>query len=518
MIVELPDGKTAEFPDDMSPDDVAQILRKQYISPQREISTITGKAVPTGEERIQQSGQALRTIGPVAGDITGTMIAPQLKGPVMAGRALKFGVRALNLGLRAMGAGAGAGAGSVIGQKMAGQDIDVGEAGREALVGAGGEAGMSMAGVPIKFLGKKIGKPALELMSDITFVGSAAKKRLRDKFINETTDRSVNFIRDLAPESIRKQTAGIDDLGIMVETALDETRAIYGLYEEVLEKYAKENQGVIPLDDTAQFLGDLKKQASKTAKKQTPVLLNNKVVRELGFPPSSPEAVELKKIMENDLVDPKSIEFLLARVFKKYVKDAPTHRAMKEKLKEAVMSDIDKIAVATGEKTAGEIKREADEAFKGIMQFNFIKKLFDKATREMPATGEKVLQPAKLSKLIHTNKRKILKEMPDLWPKLEKEAAFYKDVAIHFKAQGEQFIQGPGAVISRGIGGAAGGVIMGPWGVPVVEGAGLISAYALMSPGIKKIIQKIVKGTKYVAGKPALHLTSQALDFNEIDF
>jgi hypothetical protein len=108
MRVQLPDGKIAEFPDNMKPDEIAGVLRNQYTNPSREMSTITGKPVPSVSEHFNQARSGYAQALPMAFDIAATSLMPQFGLPMKgASLAARLAPRAANLGLRMLGSGAG---------------------------------------------------------------------------------------------------------------------------------------------------------------------------------------------------------------------------------------------------------------------------------------------------------------------------------------------------------------------------------------------------------------------------
>ena len=152
------------------------------------------------------------------------------------------------------------------------------------------------------------------------------------------------------------------------------------------------------------------------------------------------------------------------------------------------------------------------DAWAGV-EFSFISDLYKKSTKEIPETGKQFLQPFKLATLIDENKEMIKTVMPDLYPKLMQEAQYYFKVAPEFESA--SILKGAGAVavLSRGIGGSAGTYLMGGAGIPVAEGVGALSAWALLSPSAKKGLRTLTKTAKYGVAKPALHLRGDAIPF-----
>jgi hypothetical protein len=445
---------------------------------------------------------------PAIGDVIGTFAAPQYRG------ALKLGPKLINLGSRMLGSGVGSGAGSIAGQAIEGEGVDLGQVGGEALLGMGGEAGFSaVSGITKPF--RKFGK---ELLSDVTVAGSAIKNKLRRKLVERTTKRAQKFTNDIAPELVKKQDVGIDDLGFMVDAAMDESRAMYSVYETALDRFAKEKGGgVVYLDDTAQLLGDLKEEfgkaiAQRSKRAPNELTMQNAVLREMGYTPTT--GFEVKKLFLSDEVTPEQVKYLLATVFKKGQKGgfydlAPSQRALREKLKEALLSDIDKISMGT--KTAKVLKKEADEVFKSIKQFKFVKGLFDKGIQIDKASGRARLLPNLIAENIYRNEKRILKDMPDLWPALKKEADYYRGVATQFEKEATQYMTGLGQVASRGFGGTAGALLFGAPGAIGAEVFGAISAYSLLSPVVQKTLSVAWKGT----GKAGLHLGGKAVLFRK---
>jgi hypothetical protein len=478
------------------------------------ISTITGKPVPTVEEHFKQARSGYASALPIAGDIAATALMPQLSLPAKgASIAARLAPRAANLGLRMLGSGAGSAAGTIAEQKVLGEDINLEEAGQQGMLGAAGEAGIAAIGGPLKFAGGKIAKPAMEFMSDITLMGSAVKSKMRKDLIERTTKRASDFIKDISPDIIKKQN--IPDIDIMVEAALDENRVMYSLYKDALDTAAKtgKEQGRVLVDDFSQTLGDIRgdiaeKLYYKRGKIPTDNMIDSELFQSLGV--DLKQRVELKQLMGKDTASSDQIQYLFATIFKRgksgFESFTPTQQQLREKLKTALKQDLDKISLAEG-KTVGDLKTSADETFKAVKQYQFVKGLFDKSMLEAPGTGARTLQPKKLHDLIYEKEARIKKEMPDLWDRLKAEADFYKDVSPDFAKEANQLVTGPGQVFSRGVGMGVGSYLFGPAvGVPLAESTGAISAYALMSPKGRKIISGIINQTAKAGTKAGIHL------------
>jgi len=491
-------------------------------------STVTGLPVPTGEEAFEGSKKAIKTFLPIAGDIAMTALAPQIGVPAKLSTLGKFGIQAANMLFRGAGSAAGAGGGSMAADVLTGDQVDTQRAQKEALIGLASEAGLSVAGKPIKWGIGKLKDPVMELVSDITFLGSAMKGRLRNKMIDQTTDRANKFVADLAPDIVKNQNVGISDLRVMVKSALEENRVMYDLYEDVLSKQAAKTGGKIELPATHGLFDKVRTQAweemSTGGKAPSRLSLNARIRNIFGFAKQSDfsDILEVFKPLGGKeagiKVTPKQIQGLLATVYKKGKKgfhDLPSEsmKVLREDLKSALLKDLDAIAGQGGQKTVLQAKKTADETFKAIKQFDFINRLFEKSISEVPGTGAQQLQPVKLAKLIYSSKGKIQREMPDLWPKLKKEADFYMEIGPQFGKQASQMISGSGSVISRGLGGAIGGFLGGAPGVATAEGLGIVSAYTLLTPKAQKIISGIVSQSTKGAGKAGLHLGGQELSF-----
>lgn len=122
------------------------------------------------------------------------------------------------------------------------------------------------------------------------------------------------------------------------------------------------------------------------------------------------------------------------------------------------------------------------------------------------------LPPNQLADSIIANKGKIQREMPDLWPKLKAEADHLKSVAEAFSETPQQGLVQDAMRYGGVLGGSS---LLGPVGIPIVEGIGAASAYFLMSPKGQKVLQKIVYGSVKGAGKAGLHIGGRQINFQE---
>jgi hypothetical protein len=189
MIVKLPDGKIAKFPDNMSAEEVQAVLQKQY-NPDMSapISTVTGQPVPSAEEKISRGNEMIRTAGPIIGDIALSAVMPQKRIAEGAGLAAKLGIKGLNLLMRSGGAGVGSAVGDIAAQKITSdQPVDMGSAGKQAVLGATGEVVSSGVVSGVKGAGSLADKasnvmPGINRMTKMaTSVTNKARKKFQEK-------------------------------------------------------------------------------------------------------------------------------------------------------------------------------------------------------------------------------------------------------------------------------------------------------------------------------------------------
>lgn len=388
---------------------------KTYGSTQddRPISTITSQPVPTSQEVFEQTGKAARTVLPIAGDVALTAFAPQVK-------ALSMGGRAVNLGLRAAAAAAGAGGGAKIADILSGDGRDT--AMPAAALGAAGELAFAGGGAALT-AGKRIVKPVVDWVGDLTQIGKVFKQKAgrmvldkQEELKRMAAERAMTFLDEIAPDVVKQRT-NAPNLAVKLDEAVDEVRDSYGFITEAMERFAARNGGLVDIQGTADILKGVKSWNA-----------------EYGWKPGSAQVLELKRIIaEKGDVSPDTVNFVLSSVFKRGKQSdwnqlSPTQQANREKLKAALMEDLDDISASAG-KTAADLKREADETFKAIARFKKVQNIYKLSSTKDRATGKMFVYPDELSARILSSKGRIEKEMPDLWPKLEAEAAFYADLA-----------------------------------------------------------------------------------------
>ena len=415
---------------------------------------------------------------PIAGDIIGSLIAPELKGPQLLSK-IPGGVKALNLAFRSLSAGSGAFSGSVAGQRIEKGEVDPKEALREGLFGATGEAGLSVAlGLTRKGL-----EASAKIAKDLTISGNRVKSFLSNQLIERTTKRASNFIDEVAPDIVT--TRGGESIGRQIDEVMDENKLTYGRFKEVLIDAAGDENGSILVDDLSQFLRDRMEFADIPGSKNPVAERKQKVlavIKELGFTNASPQGAVLRKIMlgGSDTITPNEVEFIFTNIFpkknKEWFKLSPDTRNARENLKGALLGDMGKITSPVTGETAEDIRNAGDAVFKTVKQFESIKRIYDQAIIKSETRADRI-NPQKLADLINKNSKNLKQSMPDIWPKLKAEADFYEGVAKRLKlgetggAKDVGQIIGPSSLFFLG----------GLKGTAAIELFGAGSAWALLS-------------------------------------
>lgn len=467
---------------------------------------------------------------PIALDIAGGIVAPQLAIPHGAGTAAKLMMKGVNLFSRMAGSAAGGGGGEYAKQLITGQKLEPEKAGKQALIGAGAELGF----VPIGLGAKALAKPLFPLFHKITFSGQVLGKHLSNKLVDKTIRRANDFLYDVAPQSIKKQTVDIDDIVLKMGKAKEEISAMYEQYKAPVREAAEKEEGRVLIDDTEQFLGNLMAKLTTDNPGKKPAALANELMREFGYSPNGPYARELKNlILKGEHPSDKTFFFLLDNVFRErpmgkgtFLKQSPAIKAQREQLKAMLLADMEKLAGV-------EQKGFADKMFIEFKDFEFLKKLYDRAIADR-GQGIKEIDPYKMATTIHMFKDDILKidekrakaGLEALWPKLEEEAKFFADLVPSFQQAKASYGIRPGmmgtagsmanALASAGTGaGSMYGAykLFGPMGIPVIEGFGAISAYSLLSPTGKKAIQIAARHVTKSAIKTGMHLGNEYIEF-----
>ena len=541
MKVQLPDGKIAEFPDNMSQEDIAAVLREQYTNPAREISTKTGKVVPTVKEHVEQASSGYKTAAakalPIAGDIAGTSAGGA------AGQALKA-PKLLGVLLKAIGAGIGGAGGSAGGQVLERGEVSGKEALAQGAVGAATELG----GAAIK----PAVRPVLDFASDLTIGGRQIKNIWRDKIIDRTTKAAQTFSDSYRP-SMTKGEAGLK-VGDVLKKKTD-FEEVYKGYNEALQAH----EGPIAMDATDEFLQGVRDNIKETlaasgGKKLNRPVINSKVAMAFDLDPKGRKV--LKQLIEEGTLSPDDTKYLLAKVNKNYSKMTPRERNLAKGLKESLVKDIDFVLANSGA-TAAELKQTADKIYgeahewfkanptaKRITQkmrmhpgsyfeafpeksldavfstdpkeiariryqvtktaggeqawtagvYNHIREIYENSMMVDQATGgiTKVL-PAKLADTLEARLPSIKMMDSGVAKKIEKEIAYYREFASEFAKRGKT---GATQVAGPALGYALGGTAA----IPVAESFGVISALAVMSPKANKILSSMAKGVTKIGG------------------
>jgi hypothetical protein len=523
---------------------------------ERPISTITGKPLQTGEEMANQSSNAMRTIGPIVGDIAGTMLAPQIKGPQM-------GVKALNLLLRSLASGAGSGAGSVAGQALGEKPIDMQEAGAHTVLGMAGEPVIRGAGALVKGVGKKVLAPTLDFASNITPAGrmvadKAAKvmKRQQKKMIGEATQEVDDYIGAL-DTGVAKDDVGLD-IGNVFKKRQDAASDLYTQYSDAVNLAAKGNDGNVLLDDTGQFLGEFMEDVTKRLTQETgsvPKLADVKkeVLAAFGEKPTSYNGKVLLRIMGSDSqIYAKDLKNLMANFYKNWKNTPEEVIRQKDVLKNTILADLDKIQSATFGDTAAGAKMKADTIYGNVAEFlkqtPTLKKYMQKS-RSVPGLKFFESHPEKMvDDLFNVKpdeafkiKTEILAEPngAEMWSSLEYQwLKNIFDKGMGKTATGKRIFKYPDAIADEIYKNKKRikAVMPDSWDslkakadhfrkvsekfepIEVDSTFGLMNAWQVLSPKSKAFAEKAAKAAGTVASKSALHLGGQAVMMNENNF
>ena len=584
MRVKLPDGKVAEFPDDMPVHEVEKVIGEQY-------SAITTKPIPSDEEKLEMGMDVVRAAAPIVGDVALTAFAPQLKAAKTAGTLGKLGVKGANALFRSMASGVGSAGGELAGQAITGEGLNLEDAKQEAMLGAGGELGISGAAA----VGKPILKTGAGLMSQLTFSGRKMKGIYRDKLIKQTTERAKKFIGDMTP-TMSKESAG-KMVGETLEKKTDYD-VIYQPVNDAIDALAqapktagKISRPTYPhgMDKPATFITEPFKVrgASNEIYMDTALEMLKAEAKKFKNPKQFVDSLNLTtknknlmlEFLRNGSLDPKAAKYMLSGFWKKSFNDTPLQETFKSKVKETMLADLSKQqGMGPEEKMIINLRKKADAIYKGsrdwfdntpagrrilnkmfsgetyykanpgpvvdnlmnryalkdvvnikremvktvqgakawaAMEFEWVNSLFEKAITESGMTGERVLKPKMLHDLIMEKEQFFKSVSPQLWPRLAKEAKHYKSMAKEFAAQENKntFSTAAGLALAASAGGFGNLVA-----VPIIEGFGAASAWALMSPTAKKALKSnTVKAVKFAgksAAKAGVHIGGKEVIFD----
>lgn len=461
------------------------------------VSAITGKPIPNPQEQMAQSKSLMRTLAPVAGDVGGTMTAEALLSRAPIPAYAKIPLVAAAAGIGAAGAELGA-------QKAFKEDHDLNKALSEGAVAAGGQMLLG----PLGEAAKRLGRYPAETLADITMAGSRTKKILSDRIKSVAEKRASDFIEKIAPETVKKNMGETGIKKALME-AYSENNALYAFYKENLNDVAKQYGGAVPLVETSNAMTQWVKDKMTTGQYKSVKQAENDIIRDLGFSVSGTGAnaqhVTIRKLLRGEDIAPEYVEYLMKNIFPTKSKEwnalLPDVQGLRETFKEVVMKDLDSLGVSAG-------KRSGDEVFKELKRFEAVKSIYDNATVKSRETGEIVkFNPYQFYEEVVSKEKTLRKNIPEIWPELRKEAEKMKEISQRIAAGNRD--SGISQFLTPGALAATGNIGLIPW----AEGAGLASAFYLMTDSGKKIIGGMIKhGLVNPAAKTALHSYAPTLD------
>ena len=545
-------------------------FNQKFLGYAGEISTITGKPIPTLEEewaRGKEAGKVLLTTG---GDIAGTMLMPQVKGP-------QLGIKALNLLLRGAGAGTGSFGGTLAGQQLLEGKMDIDQATKEALMGGGFELGTGALGMA--------GKPLAKFVAEHTTLGRHIMDKARKRLMGQVTEESQEAVTKMGlPETT------IPEAEEAIGKVFPKSDEYFGGYQRAFDDLKQASrEGRINLDDTMQFLGEI---AEKHGNRVAPTL------KAIGVSPTSEYGKALKRLWPIDTggTTYEQAKWLLDGVWKQnmpYPKLSPETAINREGLKASLLRDFENVNIFKWEELDGawvktnlgkevaKNKRYADnimrnftenvlkenpilakafqrstkekgrlfyEANPGTLfndmmirakpddiakirtevlkmdggkeawaafEFAFMDNLFNRtATSKVSAAGTKLLTTLEQNKV--TGELTLLpyalgENIEAMLPKIQK--AFpdtykeLKDLPLHYKTVAKELKKSDKARFFSLVGPGVAFAVMGPKGVAMTEAGGLISAWFTLSP----MARKILEAGRVLVGKPIAHAAVPSL-------
>jgi hypothetical protein len=460
------------------------------------VSTITGKPIPTPEEQVFQSSKLLRRIAPTAGDVAGTVGAEALLSRAPIPMQYKIPLVALAAGIGSAGAELGA-------QKAFKEDQDWNKALSEGATATAGQVGLGAVGE----LTKRFGKYAAEGLADVTIAGSRTKNLLVDRVKEVAEKRASDFIEKIAPESVKKNMGEVGIRKALMD-AYDENNALYALYKANMEDVSKMHGGAVPLVETSNAMTQWVKEKMASGNYKNVKLAENDIIRELGFPVSGQgeksQHVTIRKLLRGEDISPEYVEYLMKNIFPRKTREwdslLPDVQELRETFKQVVMKDLDSLSVSAG-KAAG------DAVHKELKRFEAVKRIYDNATVKSRETGEIVkFNPYQFYEEVMTNERSLRRNLPDIWPELYNEAQKMKELSQRISAGTRT--SGIAQYFSPGVLAATGNVGLIPW----AEGAGVASAFYLMTDAGKKVVGGALKNITNTAAKGIIHSQTPTLD------
>jgi hypothetical protein len=442
-------------------------------------TAMEGTKIPTKREVI---AEAL----PIAGDIALSVAAPEIKGA-------SWTVKALNALMRGSGSALGSFLGDIGRQKVLGQNkIDLGEAGRQAAMGAIGEVGTSAAIGALKHGGK----PLLSLAGDFSQMAKGLSRKaavqlqkMQVDTKNLATKRAIDFMESLGASS--KEEAGMA-VGNVLAGKMDFAK-IYKPWNEAVDKIAERGNGEILMDDTTQYISDMLSKFRDTSKNDDQAIKH--FMNWLGFEGDTRSVLTIKQMMRDGYLGPNDAKYVMANFWKKkYGTVTDAANQWKEGLKSAFLGDIDKQSFGAAaskdlaDKTfaainqfmrespgakkiiskmdfgrsdrlyfqdfperVGDIifKKQPDEIMKirnavvsesggeeawKMLSFNYISDLIRSAMKREDFTGKLFVRPAELAEKILASENTIKAAMPiSEWKRLAQEAQYFASVAPQFE-------------------------------------------------------------------------------------
>lgn len=342
---------------------IDQLERRYQKGP---ISTITGKPVPTPAEEFSARKKLIAEGLPIAADIGLTALAPQTLGPRLGLKA-PLAIKALNLAMRSLGAGAGGALGEYGRQKILGQPTDLSQMGLQGAIGAGSEILPAAGGAAVSGI-KKAAKPIMNLIGEAPIIGSFSRPMVRAARIKQRKIREEGATKMFKFVEQFQETPG-DIAGKKVGEALKgqmDLNEVYKPWSESVDRIAAEQGGVVPIDDASQMIGELfdKFQGNRRTEQET----INKISRWLGFSGSKEKPMIngiIEDILEDGYLDPGDVKFLMSKFWKSYGKSTTAKaNRWKESFKTAFLGDIDKLGHG-----AAQAKIYADKVAKANYQF-----------------------------------------------------------------------------------------------------------------------------------------------------
>jgi len=318
-----------------------------------DISVQTGKQLTPGEigRQSASSKQALETVLPIAGDIAGTALAPQFTLPA---KGINLLPRAANLISRMTGSGVGSFGGSALADWILGQDVDTEQAKQEAMTGAAGEAITSALGVSAKaplWLGKKIGKPIINMAADFTRLGGVTSRqsakvlnKTRQRIMGETTEHALDFTKRLGTKT--KTETGME-IGEALRKKIDWNK-VYKEPNAIIDLASKTGKGDILLENAQESFQELVKnfmgQITPGGKQMGERQAIDEAIKWLGFTSTSKEGRMLREFYFDEAVRGKDVNYLIKRIWKTYGDDPKKVVDWKEGFKRNITEDIQRLA------------------------------------------------------------------------------------------------------------------------------------------------------------------------------